>query len=38
MLLVQGRGELAVMTAVTAVQLNHSAVDTGNDCKVVSTG
>jgi sarcosine oxidase gamma subunit len=27
MLLVQGRGEMAFMPAVTAVQLHHSAVD-----------
>jgi hypothetical protein len=38
MLLVQGRGEMAVLPAVTAVLLHHSAVDTWTDCKVVSTG
>ena len=37
MLLVQGRGEMAVKTAVTAVLLHHIAMDTGNDCNVVST-
>jgi len=38
MLLVQGRGEMAVMPAVTAVLLHQSAVDTGTDCNVGSTG
>jgi len=38
MLLVQGRGEMAVMRAVTAVLLHQSAVDKGNDCNIVSTG
>ena len=37
-LLVQGRGEIAVMPAVTAVLLHHSAMDTGTDFSVVSTG
>jgi len=37
-LLVQGRGEMAVMPAVTAVLVHHNAVDTENDCNVVSTG
>jgi len=37
-LLVQGRGEIAVMPAVTAVLLHHSAMDTGTDCSFVSTG
>jgi len=37
-LLVQGRGEMAVMPAVTAVLLHHSAMDTGTDCSVGSTG
>ena len=37
-LLVQGRGEMAVMPAVTAVLLHHSAMDNGTDCSVVSTG
>jgi len=38
MLLVQGRGEMAVLPAVTAVPLHHSAMDTWIDCNVVSTG
>jgi hypothetical protein len=38
MLLVQGRGEMAVLPAVTAVLLHHSAMDTWTDCNVVSTG
>jgi len=29
---------MAVMPAVTAVLLHHSAVDTGAECSVVSTG
>jgi len=37
-LLVQGRGEMAVLPAVSAVLLHHSAMDTWNDCCVVSTG
>jgi len=37
-LLVQGRGEIAVMPAVTAVLLHHSAMDTGTDCSVVVQG
>jgi len=37
-LLVQGRGELAVMPAVTAVLLHHNAMYTGTDYSVVSTG
>jgi len=36
-LLVQGRGEMAVKTAVTAVHLHHCAMDTGTECSVVST-
>ena len=36
-LLVQGRGEMAVLPAVTAVLLHHSAMDTWNDCNNVST-
>jgi len=35
--LVLCRRELAVMPAVTAALLHHSAVDTGNDFKMVST-
>jgi len=38
MLLVQGSGELALMTAVTIVLLHQCAVDTGTDCNFVSTG
>jgi len=38
MLLVQGRGEMAVLSAVTAVLLHHIAMDTWTDCNVVSTG
>jgi len=37
-LLVQDRGEVAVMSAVTAVLLYQSAMDTGAECSVVSTG
>ena len=37
-LLVQGRGEMAVLPAVTAVLLHHSAMDILTDCSVVSTG
>ena len=37
-LLVQGRGDMAVLPTVTAVMLHHSALDTGTDCNVVSTG
>ena len=36
--LVQGRGEMAVMPAVTAVLLHHSAMDKEADSIVVSTG
>jgi hypothetical protein len=38
MLLVQVRGEMVVLPAVTAVLLHHSAVVTWTDCNVVSTG
>jgi len=38
MLLVQGRGEMAVLPAVPAVLLYHIAMDTGTGCSVVSTG
>jgi hypothetical protein len=37
-LLVQGRGEMAVLSAVTVVLLHHSALDTWTDCNVVRTG
>ena len=38
MLLVQGRGEMAVLPTVTAVLLHHSAMDTWTECNAVSTG
>jgi len=38
MLLVQGRGEMAVLPAVTAVLLHQSAMDTWTEGNVVSTG
>jgi len=38
MLLVEGRGEMAILPAVTAVMLHHSAMDTWTDCSVLSTG
>jgi len=38
MLLVQGRGEMAVLPAVTAVLLEHSAMNTWTEGNVVSTG
>ena len=38
MSLVKGRVDMAVLTAVTAVLLHHSAMDTWTDCSVVSTG
>ena len=38
MLLVQGRGEMALMPAVTAVLLHQTALDMLIDCCVVSTG
>jgi hypothetical protein len=38
MLLVQVRGGIAVLPAVTAELLHHSAMDTGTDCNVVSRG
>jgi len=37
-LLVQGRGEMVVLPADTAVLIHHSAMDTWTDCSVVSTG
>jgi len=37
-LLVQFRGEMAVPPAVTAVLLYHSAMDTGTDSNIFSTG
>ena len=38
MKLVQCRGEMAVLSAVTAVLLLHSGMDTWTDCNVVSPG
>ena len=37
MLLVLGRGEMAVLPAVTAVLLHHSVLDTNSGCNIVST-
>ena len=37
-LLVQGRGEMAVLPEVTAVLLHYSAMDTWTEGSVVSTG
>ena len=37
-LLVEGREEMAVMPAVTAVLLHHSTVDSGTECSVVCRG
>ena len=38
MLLVQGRGEMAFLPAVTAILLHQRAMDSWTDCSVVSTG
>jgi len=38
MLLVQGRGDMAVIPAVTAVLIHHIAMDTMFECNVLSTG
>ena len=38
MMLVQGRGEMTVLPAVTAVLLHHSAMNTWTDCNIVNTG
>jgi len=38
MLLIQGRGEMALLPAVTAVLLHHSAMDIWTEDNVVSTG
>ena len=38
MLLVQGRGEMAVLPAVAAVLLHHSAMDTWTEGNAVSRG
>jgi len=37
-LLVQGRGEIAVLSEVTAGLIHHSVMDTWTDCSDVSTG
>ena len=37
-LLVQGKGEMAVLPAVTKVLLHQSAMDKWTDANVVSTG
>jgi len=37
-LLVQRRGEMAFLPAVTAGLIHHSVIDTWTDCSVVSTG
>jgi len=36
--LVQGRGEMAVMSTVTAVLLRRCAMASGTECSVVNTG
>ena len=38
MLLVQGRGKVAFIPAVTAILLHQCAMDRGIECVVVSTG
>jgi hypothetical protein len=38
MMVVQVRGEMAVVPAVTAVLLHHSAMDTWTACSIISTG
>jgi hypothetical protein len=38
MMLVQGRGDIAVLPAVTAVLLHHSVMDIWTGSNVVSTG
>ena len=38
MLLVEGRGEMAVLPAVTLALLYHIAMYIWNDCNIVSTG
>ena len=38
MFLVQGRGDLSVLPAVTAVLLHHSTIDTWTDLSFVSVG
>ena len=36
--LVQGRGDMAVLSTVTVVLLNQSIMDTWTECRVLSTG
>ena len=38
MFLVEGRGEIAFLTAVTAILLHYTAMDTWTDCNIVRTG
>jgi len=38
MMLVQGRGEMTSLPAVTEVLKHHNAIDTENLCNVVITG
>ena len=38
MLFVQGRGDITVLPAVTALLLHHNAMDTGIDCSVFGKG
>ena len=38
MFLVQGRGKMAVLLAVSVVQLHLCGIDTWTECNVVSTG
>jgi len=38
MLLVQGRGEMAVLSAVTAVLLHHIAMDIWTEGNIFNTG
>ena len=38
MLLVQGRGEMAVLSAFIVVLLHHSAMDIWTDSNIVNTG
>ena len=37
MFLVEVRGDMALVTVVTALLLGHRAMDRGTDCSVVST-
>ena len=38
MMLVQGRGKMAILATVPDVLLHYNAIDTWTDCNVVSTG